>query len=397
MPTEVKIPALGESITSGILARWHVKSGDHVEAGQTLFDLETDKITSEGTAEVSGEIDLKVGEGEEVEIGAVVALIDESKQGKPDRPEEPDQPEEPDRPEEPGTVHPPSVRRLAAEAGIDPDTVKGTGKGGRVTKEDMLKAAGDKSASGEEKPAAAADAAGGPEAGKRQSRRKMTPLRRTIADRLVRAQQQTAMLTTFNEVDMSAVIRLRKAHQESFMKKHEVKLGFMSFFTKAVVHALREVPHVNAWIDGGEIVTNHFYDIGIAVSTPKGLMVPVIRDCDGKSFAGIEKDILHYANRAKEGKITIDDLQGGVFTLTNGGIFGSMLSTPILNTPQSGILGMHTIQERPVAVDGEVVIRPMMYLALSYDHRLVDGREAVTFLVAVKNAIEDPARLLFEI
>lgn len=225
----------------------------------------------------------------------------------------------------------------------------------------------------------------------------MTPLRKTIAQRLVQAQQSTAMLTTFNEVDMSKVMEYRRTHQDAFVSKHGVKLGFMSFFTKAVVHALRQVPAVNAQIDGDEIVTNHYYDIGVAVSTPKGLMVPVLRDCDQKSFARIEKDLIDYATRAKDGKIGIDDLQGGVFTISNGGIFGSMLSTPILNTPQSAILGMHTIQERPVAVNGEVVIRPMMYLALSYDHRIVDGREAVGFLVSVKQVIEDPTRLLFEI
>jgi 2-oxoglutarate dehydrogenase E2 component (dihydrolipoamide succinyltransferase) len=273
-----------------------------------------------------------------------------------------------------------------------------------VTKEDMLKAIDEsksKGRSGEPAESAQSSRDMPPPATKvaqdRESRKKMTPLRRTIAQRLVSAQQTTAMLTTFNEVDMSAVMNLRKTHQEAFVKKHDVKLGFMSFFTKAVIHALKAYPGVNARIEGDEIVTNHYYDIGIAVSTPKGLLVPVIRDCEEKSFARIEKDIIEYATRAKEGKITIEDLQNGVFTITNGGIFGSMLSTPILNTPQSGILGMHTIQERPVAIDGEVKIRPMMYLALSYDHRLVDGREAVGFLVAVKQVIEDPMRLMFEI
>jgi 2-oxoglutarate dehydrogenase E2 component (dihydrolipoamide succinyltransferase) len=225
----------------------------------------------------------------------------------------------------------------------------------------------------------------------------MSPLRRTIAQRLVKAQQETAMLTTFNEVDMSEVMRYRKVHQEAFVNRHGIKLGFMSFFTKAVVQALKAWPSLNGRIEGDEIVTHHYYDIGIAVSTPKGLLVPVIRDCDNKAFHQIEQDIVEYANRAKQGKITIADLQGGVFTITNGGIFGSMLSTPILNSPQPGILGMHTIQQRPVAVNGEVVIRPMMYLALSYDHRLVDGREAVGFLVSVKQALEDPSRLLLDI
>jgi 2-oxoglutarate dehydrogenase E2 component (dihydrolipoamide succinyltransferase) len=442
MATEVKIPSLGESISSGILATWHVKDGDYVEADQPIFELETDKITSEGNAEVSGVITLKADEGDEVEVGSVIAVIDESA-SKPD--EEEDSREDEDSDSEDGEAdseedddesetetgdkeeeedksrdkqkkkdtdgksaedrqHPASVRRLAEESGIDPDSVKGSGKGGRVTKGDMLEAiekSKKDSGSGKEadkkQPSAETPSSGKDGAEGRESRKKMSPLRKTIAQRLVSAQQSTAMLTTFNEVDMSAVMNLRKAHQEAFVKKHEVKLGFMSFFTKAVVHGLKAYPGINARIEGEEIVTNHYYDIGIAVSTPKGLLVPVIRDCDGKSFARIETDIIEYANRAKNGKITIDDLQGGVFTITNGGIFGSMLSTPILNTPQSGILGMHTIQERPVAINGEVRIRPMMYLALSYDHRLVDGREAVGFLVAVKQVIEDPMRLMFEI
>ena len=402
MPTDVKIPTLGESITSGILAAWHVKNGDYVETGQPLYDLETDKITSEGTAEVSGTIELKAGEGDEVEIGSVIAVIEESA-SKPEGKsgEAPAGKAEAAKTEAavaekqaPAGQHPPSVRRLAAESGVEPEAVEGTGKGGRVTKGDMLKAIEGKGspAEAEQVPAPARAAASD-----RTTRKKMTPLRRTIAKRLVEAQQTTAMLTTFNEVDMSAVMNYRKTHQEAFVKRHGVKLGFMSFFVKAAVQALKQVPAINAQVDGDEIVTNNYYDIGVAVSTPKGLMVPVLRDCETKSFAAIEQDIIGYANKAKEGKITIEDLQGGVFTISNGGIFGSMLSTPILNTPQSGILGMHTIQDRPMAVNGEVVIRPMMYLALSYDHRLVDGREAVTFLVAIKQAIEDPARLLFEI
>jgi len=421
MATEVKIPTLGESISSGILAAWHVQSGDYVESGQTLYDLETDKITQEGTAETSGVIELKVSEGDEVEIGAVVALIDESagksdagSSGKKEDKKESKASAGEEKPEQPSggkeaesgsageaaeQLHSPAVRRLAEESGIDAGTVKGSGKAGRVTKGDMLEAIEDrgqekrepreeKVSSGESKPA---------DSGERSTRKKMTPLRKTIARRLVEAQQTTAMLTTFNEVDMSTVMQFRKTHQDSFLKKHGVKLGFMSFFTKAAVHALKQVPNVNGRIEGDEIITNHYYDIGVAVSTPKGLMVPVLRDCDQKSFAGIEKDILAYADKAKQGKITIEDLQGGVFTISNGGIFGSMLSTPILNTPQSAILGMHTIQERAVVVNGEITIRPMMYLALSYDHRLVDGREAVGFLVAIKQAIEDPARILFEI
>jgi 2-oxoglutarate dehydrogenase E2 component (dihydrolipoamide succinyltransferase) len=390
MSKEVIIPQLGESITSGILAAWHVSQGQYVEAGQAIYDLETDKITSEGTAEVSGEIELLVQEGDEVEIGSVVAKIKESA-SRPEKQSGEQAGKTPTK-EETSTQHPTSVRRIASESGIDPRQVEGTGKAGRVTKADMMAAAEKPVTNGQPEPPPLPLKPEG-----RESRKKMTPLRKTIAERLVKAQQSTAMLTTFNEVDMSQVINYRKTHQDAFVDRHGVKLGFMSFFTKAVVHALKEVPTVNARIEGDEIVTNHYYDIGVAVSTPKGLMVPVLRDCEHKSFARIEKDLVDYANKAKEGKISINDLQGGVITISNGGVFGSMLSTPILNSPQSAILGMHTIQNRPVALNGEVVIRPMMYLALSYDHRLVDGREAVGFLVAVKRIIEDPARLLFEI
>ncbi len=436
MPIEVKVPAMGESISSGILAAWHVKDGDTVEKGQHLYDLETDKITSEGTAEGSGVISLKVEEGDEVDVGAIVAEIDESGAGAKEEENGKDEDveqasrerkaeekrkegeEDEDEDEYAGEDFPlsPAVRRLAEESGVDPAGVKGSGKDGRVTKGDMLAAiekkkdstpvrsekGGEAGASAKPADGEKAVAAGGPgsaagQDSQRRTRRKMTPLRRTIAQRLVHAQQSTAMLTTFNEVDMSPVMALRKKHQEAFVKKHGVKLGFMSFFTKAVVQALKAVPGINAQIDGDYIVENHYYDIGIAVSTPKGLLVPVVRDCSRKSFADIEKSIIDYADKAKQGKIGIDDLQGGVFTITNGGIFGSMLSTPILNQPQSAILGMHTIKERPVAVNGEIVVRPMMYLALSYDHRIVDGREAVTFLVRVKELLEEPATMLFEL
>lgn len=403
MATEVKIPPMGESITTGVLAKWHVQNGDTVAKDQVLFELETDKITAEGTAENAGRISLLVEAGADVKIGQVVATIDETAAprggGVPP-------PREASR-STPATEAPasPAVRRLAAESGVDPATVPGTGKGGRVTKGDMLAAATPKPA--EPVPAAPAAATGGgvppsretsaatpPRPSERQTRTKLSKLRQTIASRLVAAQHEAAMLTTFNECDLSAVIELRKKYQDDFVKKHGVKLGFMSFFTKAVVHALREVPEVNARIDGDSVVQNHYYDIGVAVSTDKGLMVPVIRDCDQLSLAGIEKAIAAAATKAREGKIALTDLEGGVFTITNGGIFGSMLSTPILNAPQSGILGLHAINERPVAVNGQVVIRPMMYLALSYDHRIVDGRQAVTFLVRVKQVIEDPARLL---
>ncbi|HEY0864808.1 MAG TPA: 2-oxoglutarate dehydrogenase complex dihydrolipoyllysine-residue succinyltransferase [Lacunisphaera sp.] len=394
MAIEVKIPPMGESITSGVLSKWHVADGAIVKKDQPLFELETDKITSEGTAEVAGKITFKVAAGTDVKIGQVVASIDESATAAA----------------APAAAAPapvsapaasveqsPAVRRLAAETGIDPASVAGSGKGGRVTKGDML-AAGDKPAAPAPAPAAAAPApkpAAAPVAtGERQTRVKMTKLRQTIASRLVSAQHEAAMLTTFNEVDMSAVMDLRKKYQDDFVKKHGVKLGFMSFFTKAVVHALKEVPAVNARIDGDTIVQHHYYDVSMAVSTEKGLMVPVIRNCDALGMADIEKAIGEAAKKARDGKITLADLEGGVFTITNGGIFGSMLSTPILNAPQSAILGLHAINERPVALNGQVVIRPMMYLALSYDHRLVDGKEAVTFLVKVKQAIEDPTRLI---
>ncbi len=422
MSIEVKIPPMGESITSGVLAKWHVKDGDLVKKDQPLFELETDKITSEGTAEAAGRIAISVSAGAEVKIGQVVATIDEAAtsaaaagadlSAAPSAKAEPREAAAPaatnqksaiENPQSGETAVSPAVRRLAAETGLDPASVSGTGKAGRVTKGDLLAAV-------EAKPTAPASLATTPiipaaaatpiknqeskiENSARQTRTKMTKLRQTIASRLVRAQQEAAMLTTFNECDMSAVMALRAKYQDDFVKKHGVKLGFMSFFAKAVVHALKEVPAVNAQIDGDQIVQNHYFDVGVAVSTDKGLMVPVIRQCDLLGMAEIEKSIAEVAKKAREGKITFADLEGGVFTITNGGIFGSMLSTPILNAPQSAILGLHAINERPIALNGQVVIRPMMYLALSYDHRLIDGREAVTFLVKVKQAIEDPARL----
>ena len=391
---EVKIPPMGESIASGILAKWHVADGAVVKKDQPLFELETDKITSEGTAAAAGKISLKAAAGAEVKIGAVVATIDTEVAAAAAGPAS----ASPAAPAAARSVEQsPAVRRLASEANIDPATVPGTGKAGRVTKGDLLAATEPKPAAAAAAPAPAAKPPAPVATGERQTRRKMSPLRQKIAQRLVSAQHEAAMLTTFNEVDMSAVMALRAKYQDDFVKKHGLKLGFMSFFTKAVVHALREVPGVNAQIDGDTIVENHYYDIGMAVSTEKGLMVPVIRGCDSLGMAEIEKAIADVAKRARESKITLDDLSGGVFTITNGGIFGSMLSTPIINPPQSAILGLHAITERPVAVNGQVVIRPMMYLALSYDHRLVDGREAVTFLVKVKQAIEDPARLIIGI
>ncbi len=392
---------MGESIASGILAKWHVKNGDLVKKDQPLFELETDKITSEGTAEAAGVITLTAAAGDEVKIGQTVATIDSAATAAAPTPA----PENPKSAAKESTASP-AVRRLAADTGIDPATVTGSGKAGRVTKGDMLAAA--------EKPATPAPVAAPvtarpsaspaapvspatAAAGTRQTRRKMTPLRQKIAQRLVSAQHEAAMLTTFNEVDMSAVMALRAKYQDDFVKKHGLKLGFMSFFVKAVVHALREVPGINAQIDGDTIVENHYYDIGVAVSTEKGLLVPVVKDCDTLGMAAIESKIADAAKRARDGKITLADLEGGVFTITNGGTFGSLLSTPIINPPQAAILGMHAINDRPIAVNGQVVIRPMMYIALSYDHRLVDGKQAVTFLVKVKQAIEDPTRLLLAV
>ena len=406
MLTEVKVPPMGESIAGGILAAWHVKDGELVRQGQHLFDLETDKITSEGQAPEAGRISLKSAAGDEVKIGQVIALIDTSVAVDAAAPAPAAAPAA-TAPEgsKPALPLSPAARRVAEETGVDPAKVKGTGKDGRVTKGDLLAAASAPApepasaakAAPAPVPAAAPSAAAPKPAGERSSRRKLTPIRKRIAERLVQAKSETAMLTTFNEVDMSAVKGLRERFQDDFTKRHGVKLGFMSLFIKAAVHALKEVPAVANMIDGEDLIENRFFDVGVAVSTERGLMVPVLRDCDTKSLAQLEKDLGSYAAKARDGKITLEDLQGGVFTITNGGIFGSMLSTPILNPPQSAILGMHSITERPVAINGQVVIRPMMYLALSYDHRIIDGREAVTFLVKVKQAIEDPVRLLLAV
>lgn len=422
MTTQVKIPAMGESISSGILAAWHVKDGDYVEKDEVLYELETDKITSEANAEVSGLISIKVSAEEEVEIGQVVAEINESAApskeeenehttddfnseaqsgNKATEPESSLTPTSEDALSERSTeldVLSPASRKAAEETGVELRTIDGTGKDGRLTKDDILSAAklveasinSSNLVSDEHKTRVTLEE-------RRETRKKMSPLRKKIAERLVAATQEAAMLTTFNEVDMSAIINLRKKHQEKFVKRHGIKLGFMSFFTKAVTHALQSVPQVNARIDGDEIVNQHYFDVGVAVGTDKGLMVPVLRDCDLKGFAEIENDILSYANSAREGKIQMSDLQGGVFTISNGGIYGSMLSTPIVNHPQPAILGLHNISERAVVIKGEIVARPMMYLALSYDHRLIDGKEAVTFLVKVKEAIEDPTKLMFGI
>jgi 2-oxoglutarate dehydrogenase E2 component (dihydrolipoamide succinyltransferase) len=419
MAVDVKIPPSGESITGGLLATWLVKDGDAVRKGQPLFSFETDKVTSEATAEVDGRIAIKVAAGTEVLVGQVVASIEPGAVGNapaaaPAAPQATPAAAKP----APSPVSPksgaaaevsPAVRRLSAETGLDPASVSGSGKAGRVTKGDMLAAlaGGAKSSAPATAAAPASSTASAPAAAPapvsipsrdgRTTRRKMSPLRKKIAERLVQAKSEAAMLTTFNEVNMAPVMELRKRHGEDFLKKHGVKLGFMSFFVKAAVRALKEVPQVNAQLDGDEIVENNFFDIGVAVGTDKGLMVPVVRDCDQLTFAGIEKAIGDFGKRARDGKIQLPELQGGVFTISNGGIYGSMLSTPILNHPQAAIMGLHNIVERPVVENGQIVIRPIMYLALSYDHRIIDGKEAVTFLVKVRQAIEDPQPLLFGI
>lgn len=362
-PVELKVPASGESITSATVASWRKKDGDTVVPGEVLVVLETDKVSNELEAPVAGTLKILVPEGEEVAIGTVIARIAAAAPGSVS-------PVDPVSPVKPATAA--VSKKVTSEAPKPPLQI--------------------------EKPAAPVvrEALSAPVSDGRTTRRKMSMLRRKIATHLVNAQQTAAILTTFNEVDMSAVMDLRKAVQDEFVKKHGVKLGFMSFFVKAVTQALKDLPSINARIEGNDIIENHFYDIGVAIGTEKGLVVPVLRDCDSKSFARIEKDILDYATKAREGKITIEDLQGGVFSISNGGTYGSLLSTPILNPPQSGILGMHAIQQRPVAMNGQVVIRPMMYLALSYDHRLVDGKEAVTFLIRIKDSLESPARLMLE-
>jgi len=374
---ELKVPAAGESITSANVAKWRKNDGDQVVQGEVLVTLETDKVSNELEAPVAGRLKILTPEGEEVSIGAVIATIDSSVIEAASTPPATPAPA-PAAASAPAPAPAATPTPVAAPAASAPATAP-------AAKPDFSAA-----------PVTSERPDTKPVTDGRTTRKKMTMLRRKIATHLVNAQQTAAILTTFNEVDMTAVMDLRKEVQEQFMKKHNVKLGFMSFFVKAVTQALKDVPSVNGRIDGTDIIENHFFDIGVAIGTEKGLIVPVLRDCDQKSFAQIEADILGYAKKAKEGKITIDDLNGGVFTISNGGTYGSLLSTPILNPPQSGILGMHTIQQRPVALNGQVVIRPMMYLALSYDHRLVDGKEAVTFLIRIKDCLENPARLLLE-
>ncbi len=349
MSAEIKVPAVGESISSGIISLWHRQDGDYVRAGDLLFTLDTDKVSTEVAAQAAGVVRIKSPADTEVKIGEVVGLIEEA-------------PEPAAAPVAPVPAAAPVVSPASAPAPAPPAPAPAT----PVELEPQER---------------------------RVTRKKLSPLRKKISTQLVAAQRNAAILTTFNECDMAAVMKLRADVQETFQAKHGIKLGFMSFFIKAVVDALKSEPQINSRLDGDELVQNHFHDIGVAVGTERGLIVPVIRDADRKTFAELENDLAYYAKRAREGAITIEDLQGGVFTISNGGVYGSLLSTPILNPPQSGILGMHKIQERPVAVEGRVVIRPMMYLALSYDHRVVDGREAVTFLVRVKEAVENPLRL----
>ncbi|PYK08745.1 MAG: dihydrolipoyllysine succinyltransferase [Verrucomicrobia bacterium] len=419
MAVEVKIPAVGESITSGVVSIWHKKSGEFVNEGETLFTLETDKVSTEIVAEKAGLLETKVPEGQEVKIGEVVATIDDSKERPaekkvpeakkaekpPEKKKEPvekkREPEAVEKTVEEGEKKPPpeeekplspAVRHIVEEEKLEPEKIPGTGRSGRLTKADVLAAVQERGKAEEKVEAREVE----PSANGRFIRKKMSPLRRKIAQQLVMAQHTAAILTTFNECDMSAVQELRSKAQEEFTKKNGVKLGLMSFFVKACVEALKAVPVVNGRIEDDDFIQNNFYDIGVAVGTERGLVVPVLRDADKKSFAELEQAIADFAARAREGKLKIEDLQGGTFTITNGGVYGSLFATPILNPPQSGILGMHKIMPRPVAVDGKVEVRPMMYLALSYDHRAIDGKEAVTFLVKVKECIEEPKKLLLD-
>ncbi|MDT3685330.1 MAG: 2-oxoglutarate dehydrogenase complex dihydrolipoyllysine-residue succinyltransferase [Pseudorhodoplanes sp.] len=419
--TDIRVPTLGESVTEATIGKWFKKAGDAVAVDEPLVELETDKVTIEVPAPAAGVLaEIAVKDGETVAVGALLGSIKEGAGAAPSKttPAPTGQPEQKTATTAPigagaeqtkpradakpaDATLAPSVRRLEAESGVDASTVPGSGKDGRVTKGDML-AAIERAASAPMpvgQPAASVQvrAPSIPDDAAREERVKMTRLRQTIARRLKDAQNTAAMLTTFNEVDMKPVMDLRAQYKELFEKKHGVKLGFMGFFVRACVQALKEIPAVNAEIDGADIIYKNYYHIGIAVGTEKGLVVPVVRDCDHKSLAEIEKSISDFGRRARDGNLKIEEMQGGTFTITNGGIYGSLMSTPILNAPQSGILGMHKIQERPVAIGGKIEVRPMMYLALSYDHRIVDGREAVTFLVRVKENLEDPARIVLDL
>jgi len=405
MSTEVKVPTLGESVTEATIGEWLKQPGDAVAVDEPIASLETDKVAVEVPSPVAGVMGQQVvAVGDTVNVGAVIAVIEAGagKAAAPAAKAEAAVAAPAATAEENGdgvTTLSPAVRRLVLEHGVDPTKIKGSGKDGRLTKEDVLAAASaapDAAAPASAPAAAAAPvAAGAP--GRREERVKMTRMRQTIAKRLKSAQDTAAMLTTFNDVDMSAVMATRDKYRESFEKKHGVRLGFMSFFTKAVALAAHDIPAVNARIDGDEIVYHDYLDVSVAVSAPNGLVVPVVRNADSMSFADIEKAIADLGKRAKEGTLTMDDMTGGTFTISNGGVFGGLMSTPIINPPQSAVLGLHRIEDRPVVRNGEIVIRPMMYIAMSYDHRLIDGREAVTFLKTIKEAIEDPTRLLIDL
>ena len=403
MTIEIKVPAMGESVTEATISKWFKKEGDTVKRDEPLLELETDKVTVEVPSPADGAIEsISVLAGATVQVGALLGAIAEGKAGAAPAKSAVPKAEAPKPAAAPAPAAPkadapamPSAKRISEESGVALSSVAGTGRDGRVTKGDMLGALSARSSAPQAVTAAAPTGPRSNEA--REERVPMTRLRKTIALRLKESQNTAAMLTTFNEVDMTTVMGLRTAYKDTFEKKHGVKLGFMGFFTKAVVAALKELPNVNAEIEGDNIVYKNYYDIGIAVSTERGLVVPVVRDADHLSLAGIEKAISDFGARARDNKIKLEELQGGTFSITNGGVFGSLMSTPILNSPQSGILGMHKIQPRPMAIGDKVEIRPMMYLALSYDHRIVDGREAVTFLVKVKENLEDPQRMLLDV
>ncbi|MFL5322566.1 MAG: 2-oxoglutarate dehydrogenase complex dihydrolipoyllysine-residue succinyltransferase [Myxococcaceae bacterium] len=403
MAVDLVVPTLGESISEAVVGKWNKKPGDAVKADEPLVVLETDKVTVDVPAPAAGTMEsIKFKEGDKVKVGEVLGTIAPGAGGSVSKPAE--------KPAQTpaaavaastsgeGAKATPVARNIMEDKGIDPAKVKGTGPGGRIHKDDVLQYGNGAVVAKQPEPTRAPPVPSGPrQNAEREERVKMTPLRKRVAERLLSAQQNAAILTTFNEVDMGAVMALRKQYQDGFVKKHGVKLGFMSFFVRATIEALKAFPSVNAEISGEEVIYKHYYDIGVAVSGTRGLVVPVLRDADRLSMAELEKQIAAYGEKARADKLTLADLQGGTFTISNGGIFGSMLSTPILNPPQTGILGMHNIVERPVAKNGEVVIRPVMYLALSYDHRLIDGREAVQFLVRIKDCIEDPSRILLEI
>ena len=406
MSIEVRVPTLGESVTEATVATWFKKPGEAVAVDEMLCELETDKVTVEVPSPAAGTLgELVAGEGATVGVNALLATIEAGAGAAPkaaapkaEAPKpEAAKAEAPAKSARADVEDAPSAKKAMAEAGLAREQVAGTGRDGRVMKEDVLKAVAELGAKAEAPAAPAARAPIAVEDAAREKRVRMTRLRQTIARRLKDAQNTAAMLTTYNEVDMTGVMALRNEYKDLFEKKHGVKLGFMGFFVKACTHALKEIPAVNAEIDGTDIVYKNFCHVGVAVGTPTGLVVPVIRDADAMSFATIEKTIVEFGRRARDGKLTMDEMQGGTFTISNGGVYGSLMSSPILNPPQSGILGMHKIQDRPMVVGGQIVARPMMYLALSYDHRIVDGKEAVTFLVRVKESLEDPRRLLMDL